>query len=294
LAALLGTSCARPAAAPRAGAPAAVAPKARHVFLWRTASATATVYLLGSIHVARADLYPLPRVIEEAFAASDTLVLETELDGASLTGAALEIMKHATLPAGDSLATHVSPETHAKLRHYLEGKKLPPDAFDRLQPWFVAMALPALDAEESGYSAADGIDVYFHDKAQGKKRIASLESIDSQVALLLGLGAEDQEQLLLGALETESGDDLERLFEWWKAGDTEAFAASVLENGDTPENQELTRRFLLSRNENMTRTVEGYLATRGTYFVVVGSAHLVGERSIVDLLRRRGHRVAQL
>jgi uncharacterized protein YbaP (TraB family) len=44
----------------------------------------------------------------------------------------------------------------------------------------------------------------------------------------------------------------------------------------------------------MKAKVSEYLAGRGTYFVVVGSGHLVGKQGIVELLRRDQHRVEQL
>lgn len=292
----LSSGCAAPRpVTTSARTPARAVPAPRHVFLWQTASSTSTVYLLGSIHVARPDLYPLPRVIDDAFAASDTLVLETDLDAASLLGASLRIVRHALLPLGDSLPKHLSPATYDKLCAHLKAHDLPSDAFDRFEPWFAAMALPALDAQKQGYSSDDGIDVHFRDLAEDKKRILSLEPIDSQVQLLLSLGQGDQERLLLGALDTDEGvDDLDELFSLWKSGDAEAFAAFSMQDRTDPERSELYRRFLFTRNENMSKTIETYLTERGTFFVIVGAAHLVGDGSIVDLLRHRGHRVEQL
>src|SRR3989442_1652112 len=41
----------------------------RRFLLWKVASPTATVYLLGSVHVATPEFYPLPDAMESAFAA---------------------------------------------------------------------------------------------------------------------------------------------------------------------------------------------------------------------------------
>jgi uncharacterized protein YbaP (TraB family) len=283
-------------AAPARGAPTRPrAAPAQHVLLWRTSTATATVYLLGSIHVARPDLYPLPSVIEGAFAESDTLVLETDLDIVPLLGASLQIAARALLPLRDSIENHLSRDTVDKLHAYLAAHHLSPDAFNRFQPWFVAMSLPALDATQQGYSADDGIDVHFHDLAENKKRILALEPIESQVELLVSLSQSDQEELLREAIDDEGEEeDLDRLFQLWKSGNAEAFAAYSMHDRGSAQTEELYRRFLFSRNENMSKTIEGYLSERGTYFVVVGTAHLVGDGSIVDLLRRHGRRVEQL
>jgi uncharacterized protein YbaP (TraB family) len=53
-------------------------------------------------------------------------------------------------------------------------------------------------------------------------------------------------------------------------------------------------KLFFERNVGMARKVEGYLASGRDHLVVVGSGHLVGERSVVDLLRRAGYDVRRL
>ncbi len=45
-------------------------------FLWKVSSDVNTVYILGSVHIARAGLYPLDEVIEDAYDRSENLVVE--------------------------------------------------------------------------------------------------------------------------------------------------------------------------------------------------------------------------
>jgi uncharacterized protein YbaP (TraB family) len=44
----------------------------------------------------------------------------------------------------------------------------------------------------------------------------------------------------------------------------------------------------------MSSRIEEYLGAGGTYFVIVGAAHIVGEKGIVELLERKGYRADQL
>jgi uncharacterized protein YbaP (TraB family) len=53
-------------------------------------------------------------------------------------------------------------------------------------------------------------------------------------------------------------------------------------------------KLLYTRNKNMVSKITEYLQTHETYFVIVGAGHLVGERGIVELLRKRGYLVEQL
>jgi len=44
-------------------------------FLWKVQSKTSTAYVLGSLHLATKDIYPLNQKIENAFDQSDSLVV---------------------------------------------------------------------------------------------------------------------------------------------------------------------------------------------------------------------------
>lgn len=49
-------------------------------FLWEVRSKTATVYLMGSFHMFKRDMYPLDNCINGAFSKADTLVVEINMD----------------------------------------------------------------------------------------------------------------------------------------------------------------------------------------------------------------------
>ena len=55
-------------------------------FLWKVQSKTNTVYLLGSIHLFKKELYPLNRKIEEAFDQSELLAVEANITDTPATG----------------------------------------------------------------------------------------------------------------------------------------------------------------------------------------------------------------
>ena len=77
-------------------------------FLWQVDSATTRVYLMGSIHMLRQDVYPLAPVIEEAFAASDVLVLEADPFAAPQEELQQTVMAYATYPDGQTLQSQLS------------------------------------------------------------------------------------------------------------------------------------------------------------------------------------------
>jgi uncharacterized protein YbaP (TraB family) len=52
-------------------------------------------------------------------------------------------------------------------------------------------------------------------------------------------------------------------------------------------------KLIYERNRRMVSKIEGYLRGNGSYFVVVGAGHLIGEQGIVKALEKKGFRVEQ-
>src|SRR5579871_3513750 len=85
--------------------------------LWKIGSGEACVYLLGSIHVGTMAMYPLPKPIEEDFAASRALLLETYAAPGAHDVRALDAMaERAAYPDGDSLWKHIDADTTRRLK----------------------------------------------------------------------------------------------------------------------------------------------------------------------------------
>jgi uncharacterized protein YbaP (TraB family) len=44
----------------------------------------------------------------------------------------------------------------------------------------------------------------------------------------------------------------------------------------------------------MVSRIEEFLRSKETYFVIVGAGHLIGNKGIIEILRRKGYLVEQL
>jgi uncharacterized protein len=61
-----------------------------------------------------------------------------------------------------------------------------------------------------------------------------------------------------------------------------------------PELAPLIEAVVYRRNAGMAAQIDGFLKTPKTWFVVVGSLHLVGKRGILQLLSDKGYKIEQL
>jgi uncharacterized protein YbaP (TraB family) len=267
-------------------------------FLWKVQTKTATVFILGSVHLAKPDIYPLPQKIEESFAKSAVLALEADPSKAQDTAMLRQMLAAAAYEKGGTLKEHLSGETFTLARREIERLGLPIESLSRTKPWFLAMSIETLEFQRLGYDPANGIDVYFAGKATAKKRIVELESFDYQIRLLNGFSEREQELFLIYTLKDLAGfqADIEELMAAWRNGDTKAMERLATRTlfESSWELQPIFEKLFYKRNREMTVKVEQLLKGKEIVFVVVGAAHLVGMEGIVELLRGKGYAVEQM
>lgn len=261
--------------------------KAGKSFLWQVTSPTATVYLLGSIHVAKHDVYPLAPAIEQAFDDSSTLVLELHLTPEVQREVATKSAKLGVYPEGDSVERHLDTEAWTRYSQYLQAHGQDPAAFARMKPWLASIALLMDTLNRAGFSGNQGIDRYFQGKAESaNKPIESLETVDEQLGLFAELDDKTQELMLLEFLDTEGEvtNQMDQAFMAWSVGDAAGIEQLLLASFTRDEYAPLYQKMFVERNQRMAHKVREYLQGAGTRFVVVGSGHLVGDQGVVQLL----------
>lgn len=260
-----------------------------------------TLHLFGSIHLGKADFYPLHPTIEAAFRAADTLVFEIDPLAAADPQVVLRMQLRGMLPAGQTLTDVVSPQALENLEGVLTRFGIPLGNFMTLKPWLLTLMLANVQASSLGYSAQHGLESYFIAQKDPDTRIEQLETLDQQVDMLDSLDPE----LLLGYSLQDFDDgaaEMEALIDAWRCADKRALSEqlfsemlAVEQNSEDSEKagmEELYERLYTDRNKVMADGIVRFIETgKGNWFVVVGSAHLLGEGSVVELLEARGYTV---
>lgn len=263
-------------------------------FFWKVRSEKSTVYLLGSIHFLKKSAYPLSRTIEEAFASSDSLAVEANVNDATKVNIK-KLVDKALYQDEEGIEGHLSPRTLELLKKELDAAGLPFALFSRYRPWFLGLTISSFELMKQGYDPAFGIDQYFLARAEGKMKIIELESLDYQIDLLSGLSPHEEELFLRYSLEElkTMGGEVDNLVERWKRGDTEGIEEIMRKGLSGPEFSSVEEKLFYRRNRQMTAKIGEFLKRDGTVFVVVGAGHMVGPKGIVELLRADGHSVIQ-
>jgi uncharacterized protein YbaP (TraB family) len=266
------------------------------LFFWHVSTARAEVWLLGSMHLARPDIYPLREEITQAFAASDSLVVEVDIGGANNSAIQELMLTRGTYRGDETIRDHLSATTWQALQERLMQNGLAPVMMEPMKPGLVVTILTTVEMMKLGLNPELGVDRYFLDQARAEKDIIELETIEQQLDLLLDFP--DGDLLVRQTLfEMDSLEEtLEQLVDYWKRGDAASLRKLVLDDelSDHPEFRPLTERMFDQRNRAMTDRIVELQQRGGRYFVVVGAGHLVGDQGIIALLEKRGQKPLQL
>jgi uncharacterized protein YbaP (TraB family) len=252
--------------------------------LWVIKDADTTIYLFGTFHILKDNIKWFDGGVKAAYDASSEVVLEADLsDPASQQGT---MMKLAIDPDGPSLSEKLGADNTA-YQSVLSSYGIPAAAFDKLEPWAVAMTLPLIQIMKSGGKIESGAEMtLLAEMKKDGKTLATLETVQEQLGYLdtLSEAAQLKYLKLVVTQMPEMGKTTDRLLASWAAGDTETMAAIMKQATDIPE---VEKAILTDRNARWADWVEKRMAKPGTVFMAVGAGHLAGKNSVQEMLKAK-------
>jgi len=294
LAATLLAALTATAAPPAPATKAQQSPPTRHS-LWSVKGKQNTVYLMGSVHVLKADSYPLAPAMEKAYAACSVLVLEIDADSLNLPEVGEQMFSRGLYTDGQTLRTALPESLYVLFRQAATEAGLRMEMLDPMKPGICAAILSAAKLGSAGYKPEYGLDTHFLARARADgKKLKFLETLEFQMGLFTGLSPALQEELLaqtlidLDQVETEADE----MIAAWSRGDAEKLDRMLKESlADYPD---LAQVLLADRNARWVPQIEALLNGEQNCLVIVGAAHLVGAGSVVERLTARGYKVTQV
>jgi uncharacterized protein YbaP (TraB family) len=270
-----------------------LAAAAHHTF-WTVRGAHNTVYLLGSVHVLKPEDSTLPEEVRLAYASSQSLVLEIDLNNLNTAQMLAASIRYATLPDGQTLAGVLGPELYAQFAAHANTLGLDPKLTASFQPWFAALMLDEIQMTKLGFAASSGVDEQLATRAASdNKEVIGLETVEDQLGVFSQLSLDEQRRYMRFSLEglDTAAADINATVAAWRQGDTRALERLLDE--DFRDFPELRRRLTVDRNLRWLEKISPMLEGDHDYLVVVGALHLVGSGGLVDLIKKRGYQVTQ-
>jgi len=273
------------------GEPKAVLIKHPERMFWEIKKEDTSIYVLGTIHVADKDFYPLEDKILEAFDKADRRV--SELGGKKEMETLQEklqirMLQNFNISPEKDLSNFLSEDEINVVIQELGTVAAPLFKFN---PWILALALNQVVYTKAGLDPQNGIDMHLLNRAD-KKEIEALESIDEQLDILSSGSFEEQLKVLKETIDELQNTDktidsltkLKKLYLENNSEELKDFIGSLLDISDGISQDAL----LKDRNIVWADKFEEYLNKGGTTFVFAGLAHFLGKDSVFELMRIKG------
>ncbi|MCA0977587.1 TraB/GumN family protein [Qipengyuania flava] len=261
--------------------------------LWKVADEDTIIYLFGTVHVLPTDVEWYDEDIAAALESADTLVTEIPADAMSDPALQGAIMQKAMLPEGQTLRAMLSDEDRAVYETALGKVGLPPQAFDRFEPWFAGMTLSVLPLVQKGYDPESGVEKVVEAAAAKTARRAALETVGQQIDFFDTLPVDSQTEFLMALARDMDGmvAMMDEMVAEWLEGDADGLAEIMNRTMTDPA---VAAALLYNRNERWAEWIDERLDQPGAVFVAVGAGHLAGQKSVQEYLRSRDIEVTRV
>lgn len=284
--------------------------------LWKAEGNGNTLYLLGSIHTDRDNLYPFHKQLRDIITSAELAAFE--LDFNSQEGID-EFTAMQVYSDGTTLKDHVDPELYQEVVEALAPLDMPEEQVASYKPWALANTFTALSMlDETSSDNAMALDLYVSAKASNLGiQVEGIETYAFQgkifddlsdeyqenylamtLSMYLGMdaaeGLSEEEKAEYEAALKEQDEAVGRWMEQWKTRDTEAFAndypKDVIQSNTSDE---LNSKLFEGRDPNMIAWADRYLKQDGAHtgLMTVGAGHMIGKTGVVQGLKDLGYTV---
>lgn len=257
-----------------------------HPLLWSAEKDGRTSYFFGTMHAGIDAATRMPSIVWRTIDAAPAFAMETDLDEAAGSAAPARTARSLRDALGDAYWAKLEGALGSDAARELE--YLPPMTAAAMLSLRGLPRTPAMDRVLSAHAAEEHKPIVFLEPAS--RQLAVLDRWFDLKAL----------RAMLDQLPT-SEQHARALLAAYVAGDERTILAltaderaEALRHGYTAEEYDREMDELLyQRSASWLAAIE-QLHARGGGFVAVGALHLVGPRSVLDLLAHKGYRVTRL
>ncbi|MDU6784208.1 TraB/GumN family protein [uncultured Peptoniphilus sp.] len=256
------------------------------------------IYMLGSIHVGNSSLYPIDENIIKALKSSEKIYMEIDLSNRE---EAKKMRQKIYYNDGKNLKDDLGEELYSRVLKIFQGYGMEEDQVKILRPWAIYNTM-ASDPKGESPKGSFGVESYFLALSLlNKIEIDELESMEFQSNILSSFDKKTYVEMIenLTAEIEKNGykninSGLYTLLDAWQNGDRDKMKSILSLKGDE-SSEKFNEAILDERDEGMAKKIDAMLKKDGknTYFILIGSAHLVPENSVTGILKNMGYKVIE-
>jgi uncharacterized protein YbaP (TraB family) len=261
--------------------------------IWVAKDFDSTLYLFGTVHLLPDDLDWQRQDMRDAFAEAGTVFFEVDSRPERQVDAAVLTTELGLRSDGSRLSDQLDNFQRNVMEAAANNGDLTIAALEGMQPWLASEYLTFAAAQNAGLSAELSADEALKSRAAREgKNIIYLESLETQIRASADLPEYLQIEILTETMErfNSLGQEATDIAEQWSIGGTDYLTKTLIDpmKARPPE---IFNNLLRDRNRAWASTLTRFMEDSGTGFVAVGTAHLLGEQSLLSELREQGYSV---
>jgi len=267
------------------------------VALWLVEDEDTKVYILGTIHLMSPKVDWTNPQIDRAFAEADAVYLEADfLSKSAQRAMGVVVTQNAEYPDSGRMSAGLEKEAKEEIKYALKKINVKFSDLDGYRPWFATIQTLSYAAVESGGDPTYAADVVIaSDMKAREKPLRYLETALHHINMRAAVPDDLYKPYFFELIKDLKYGEVyfADLMGAWYNGDMTRLNHVI--NGVMDHHPELKEQVLTRSNIEWARKLDRLLTdTTGTYVVAVSADHVVGDRSILNQLGRRGYEVERM
>lgn len=263
--------------------------------IWVLKDSDTVLYLYGTVHLLPPDLNWQKNDMKKAFSSSGTIFFEVNSGTDDKVEANILATSLGMRQDGLRLSDGLDNYQLKLLEAVAHNGNLSIAALDSFKPWFASEFITMAAAKSADLSSELSADEALKSRAmRDKKNIIYLETVEEQILASVNLSHSTQISILTESLEgfNSLGDDLNSIAKSWALGRTDYLSRELVETMKY-KSPEFYNSLILERNKKWLDKLIFFIEGSGTGFAAVGISHLLGEDSLIEMLRKQGYEVSR-
>ena len=263
--------------------------------IWAVRDHDSVLYLFGTVHLLPGEMDWQRQDMKDAFDAAGTIFFELDTDTAAQLEASILTQRLGFQESGKRLSDRLDSYQLKLLEAASNNGAIPLASLDTMQPWLASEFLTISAAVKAGLSPDISADEALKSRAlRFRKNIVYLDTPERQIR-----ATADQPDFVQMVLLTESlegfnslGDNLRAIADAWSVGQTAQLTqkTTLALSSRSPE---LYTSLIKDRNRDWASVFTRFMEGNETGFAAVGTAHLLGDDSVQEMLRDQGYEVSR-
>lgn len=280
--------------------------------LWKVSDTDSdnVLYMMGTIHVAVDNTFPMPDYIMDVYNNCDGIAVEYNVkDLQSNMKELMQFQSAFVYTDGTDITDHISEEAFETAKSYLSSAKIYNKLINSYNAAYWMSLITNAQVMNIDNLSTEGVDMHFINLAdKDGKEVVNIEELSAQIDALGSYSDELVDYYIKAMSEKdnttiteEAADELAGIYNLWSDGDIDKLAETYDMEADDTIPQELVDDFnkseellLTVRNNNMAEKAAQYIENGDNLFFMVGALHFAGDDGVDDLLEDMGYVVERI